>query len=119
MAAVLLRTVLSRRNFSRATARLPTLAGARHPNRLAFSHLGRRPRHVETRPRPLSSGRRLNYFLADYRETTRHPWFARFQAIVALPSSSNPHPTETRRLSPFHSLNSAVIGFGSSIFPFG
>src|SRR5882762_10320140 len=76
-------------------------------------------RDVAPRPAPLSSGRRLNYFLADCRETTRHPWFARFQTIVALPSSSNPHPTETRRSSPFHSLNSAVIGFGSSIFPFG
>src|SRR5205085_7151711 len=91
MDAVLLRTVLSGRNFSRALERPGTVASPRDSKRLALSHLVYRARDVAPRPPPLSSGRRVNYFLADYRETTRHLWSARFQAIVALPSSSSPH----------------------------
>jgi len=92
------------------------LASTRDPNRLAFSDMVHRARDVAPRLAALSSGRRLNYFLADSRETTRHPWFARFQAIVALPSSSNPHSTETRRSSPFPFFELSSDGFGSSNF---
>src|SRR5947207_14514055 len=59
MAAVLLRIVLPRRDFPRPTARRGTRRSTGNPNRLALSHLGRRARHVETRPRPLSSRRRI------------------------------------------------------------
>src|SRR5205823_532693 len=120
MDAVLLRTVLSGRDFSRTLERRRSLASPRHPNRLAFLNVVYRAHDVAPRPAALPSRRRLDsYFLADSREITRHPWFTTFQAIVAVPSSSNPQLTETTSSSPFHSFISAVIGFGSSVFPFG
>src|SRR5207253_4111594 len=62
MDAVLLRTVLSGRDFSRTLERRRTVASARHPNRLALSHLVHRARNVAPRSSPLSSRRRVNYF---------------------------------------------------------
>ncbi len=59
MAAVLLRTVLSNRDFPRAPARGRTHPSARDSNRLAPADLGVGKRHVETRPRPLPSRRRV------------------------------------------------------------
>src|SRR5205807_9417333 len=78
MDAVLLRTVLSGRDFSRTTERRRSLASARHPNRLAFSYLVNRANDVAPRPAPLPGGRRItNYLFEGSRETTRKPWFAR------------------------------------------
>src|SRR6266513_5274944 len=57
--AVLLRVVLPDRHFPWATTRRPTCGGTGNSVRLALAHLGRRARDVETRPRPLSSRRRL------------------------------------------------------------
>src|SRR5207244_4605366 len=64
MDAVLLRTVLSGRDFSRTLERPGTLASACDPNRLALSDLVRCPHHVAPRPPPLPSRRRIkNYFV--------------------------------------------------------
>src|SRR5436190_15685797 len=60
MAAVLLRIVLPRRDFPRPTTRRSTRGSAGNSNRLALPHLGRCARDVETRPRPLSSRRRIS-----------------------------------------------------------
>src|SRR5947207_3638150 len=57
--AVLLRAVLSDRHFPWATSGRPTCGGISNSVRLALAHLGRRACDVETRPRPLSSCRRL------------------------------------------------------------
>src|SRR5436190_471148 len=51
--------VLPDRHFSRATTRRPTRGGIGNSVRLALAHLGRGACDVETRPRPLSSRRRL------------------------------------------------------------
>src|SRR5713101_8049850 len=53
MVALLLRVVLSGRDFSWQVTGHCTRASTRNSNRLAFAHVGRGARHVETRSRPL------------------------------------------------------------------
>src|SRR5438105_703133 len=60
MAAVLLRTFLPDCDLSRTASRCGPGAGTRHSKWLAVVNLGRRARHVETRPRPLPGRRRLS-----------------------------------------------------------
>ena len=59
MAAILLRAILSDRNFPGPPAGCRIGSGARHPVMLAHCHLGGRTIHVETRTRPLSGRRRI------------------------------------------------------------
>src|SRR5436190_3080728 len=60
MAAVLLRTVLSDRDFYGTAARPRDGAGPRDPIRLGLSHVGLGAVHVETRAGALSGGGRLD-----------------------------------------------------------
>jgi hypothetical protein len=66
MGTVLLRTVLSGRDFSRAVERRRALASTRDPNRIAFSHLVNRARDVASRIAPLSGGGRIENLFFEF-----------------------------------------------------
>ena len=59
---LLLLTVLSGRDFSRAVERRRALASTRDPNRMAFSHLVNCAKDVASRIAPLAGGRIENLF---------------------------------------------------------